>query len=333
MTTVTTLIVLIIGVALVFDVINGFHDAANSVATIVATRVLRPGWAVAWTAFFNFIAFLVFPLHVAKTIGSGVIDPELFSNALILSALIGAIVFQLGTWWLGLPSSSSHALVGGLVGAGIATSGWAAVKVDGVMLIVAFIVVSPLIGLLLAALLMIALAWLFRRWALLRVEAWFRRLQLLSAAALSLGHGGNDAQKTMGIIFALLIAHHLEAPTAKIPLWIVLSCHAAMGLGTLLGGWRIVRTMGMRLTHLEPPQGFAAETGGAISLFLATALGIPVSTTHVIAGGIVGVGAVSSLGAVRWRVALPILWAWVLTIPVSALIAAGSDLVLRRALG
>jgi len=322
-------VVSIIAVALVFDFCNGFHDAANSIATIVSTRVLRPGWAVAWTAFFNFVAYLVFPLHVARTIGSGVVDPAIVSNAFIVSALVGAIGWDLITWWWGLPSSSSHALVGGLVGAAVAKAGFHAVIFKGLAHIALFVVLPPALGMLLSAALMTALIWLLRSVALRRVDRWFRRLQFASAALLSLGHGGNDAQKTMGIISALLIANHQLDKQAGVPLWVVLACHAAMGLGTLAGGWRIVRTMGMRLTNLRPVHGFCAETGGAISLILATALGVPVSTTHVITGGIVGVGAVTRAGAVRWRIAVRVLWAWLFTIQCAALMAAAAMLVCR----
>ena len=325
-------VVAIIAVALFFDFCNGFHDAANSIATIVSTRVLRPGWAVAWTAVFNFVAFLVFPLHVARTIGSGVVDPGIVSNAFIVSALVGAIGWDLITWWWGLPSSSSHALVGGLVGAAVAKAGFHAVIIKGLLPIALFVVLSPALGMLLAAALMTALIWMLRRVALRRVDWWFQRLQFASAALLSLGHGGNDAQKTMGIITALLIANHQLDQRAGVPLWVVLACHAAMGVGTLAGGWRIVRTMGMRLTALRPVHGFCAETGGALSLILATALGVPVSTTHVITGGIVGVGAVTRAGAVRWRIAVRVLWAWLFTIQSAALMSAAA-MLLCRALG
>jgi len=325
-------VVAIIAVALFFDFCNGFHDAANSIATIVSTRVLRPGWAVAWTAAFNFVAFLVFPLHVARTIGSGVVDPGIVSNAFVVSALVGAIGWDLITWWWGLPSSSSHALVGGLVGAAVAKAGFHAVIVKGLVPIALFVVLSPALGMLLAAALMTALIWMLRGAALRRVDRWFQRLQFASAALLSLGHGGNDAQKTMGIITALLIANHQLDRQAGVPLWVVLACHAAMAVGTLAGGWRIVRTMGMRLTALRPVHGFCAETGGAVSLILATMLGVPVSTTHVITGGIVGVGAVTRAGAVRWRIAVRVLWAWLFTIQSAALMSAAA-MLLCRALG
>jgi PiT family inorganic phosphate transporter len=317
-------VILIVSLALLFDFCNGFHDAANSIATIVSTRVLKPGAAVAWTAFFNFIAFVIFPLHVAHTIGRGIIDPSIVDNTLIVSALAGAIGWDLITWWWGLPSSSSHALVGGLVGAGVVKAGFHVVVLKGVLPIALFIVLSPALGMLLAGGVMAAVAWVFRHTKLQKVDRWFRHLQFGSAALLSLGHGGNDAQKTMGIITVLLVANHLLPKEAEVPLWVVLACHAAMGLGTLAGGWRIVRTMGMRLTNLRPVHGFCAETGGAVSLFLATALGIPVSTTHVITGGIVGVGIVTRAGAVRWRVAVRVLWAWLFTIQCAALIAAAT---------
>jgi PiT family inorganic phosphate transporter len=317
-----TALVAIVGLALVFDFCNGFHDAANSIATIVSTRVLSPKWAVVWTSLFNFVAFLIFPLHVAHKIGSGIVDPSIISDTFIVCALVGAIGWDLITWWWGLPSSSSHALVGGLIGAGVAKAGFHVVMFKGLLPIAVFIVLSPALGLLLAGALMTALAWLLRAIALQRIDAWFRRLQFVSAALLSLGHGGNDAQKTMGIITALLVANHVLTKEANVPLWVVLACHAAMALGTLAGGWRIVRTMGMRITELRPVQGFCAETGGAISLFLATMLGVPVSTTHVITGGIVGVGAVTNAGAVRWRVAVRVLWAWLFTIQTAAILSA-----------
>ncbi|HXU64458.1 MAG TPA: inorganic phosphate transporter [Polyangia bacterium] len=327
-----TTLILIVAIALLFDFCNGFHDAANSIATIVSTRVLSPFWAVVWTAFFNFVAFLIFPLHVAHTIGSGVVHASIISNAFVVAALIGAIGWDLLTWWWGLPSSSSHALVGGLIGAGIAKAGLSVVMLKGLIPIAIFIVVSPALGLVLAAGMMTGAAWLFKSTPLRTVDHWFRRLQFVSAALLSLGHGGNDAQKTMGMITALLVANGVLAQHAGVPLWVVLACHAAMAAGTMAGGWRIVRTMGMRLTDLRPVHGFCAETGGSISLFLATMLGIPVSTTHVITGGIVGVGAVTHLGAVRWRIAVRVVWAWLFTIQCAGAIAAGAMLV-ARALG
>src|SRR5262245_3228163 len=309
-------------VALVFDFVNGFHDAANSIATVVSTRVLSPRYAVLWAAFFNFIAFLVFQTHVASTIGKDVVDPRVIDTAVVFAALTGAIAWDLITWSFGIPSSSSHALIGGLAGAGVAKSGAAVLDEAGLLKIGVSIVLSPLLGLLLAFLLMVAVFWIFRRFTPSRVDAVFRRGQLVSAALYSLGHGGNDAQKTMGIISVLLFANGFLGDTFYVPLWVVLACHAAMGLGTLSGGWRIVRTMGLRITKLRPVGGFCAETGGAITLFLATHLGIPVSTTHTITGAIVGVGSVQNASAVRWGVAGRIVWAWILTIPCAAFIAA-----------
>ncbi len=301
---------IIIGFALAFDFINGFHDAANSIATVVSTRVLSPRNAVVWAAFFNFIAFLVFGVHVAKTIGKGVIQPEAITPEIILAGVLGAIVWNLITWWLGLPTSSSHALIGGLV-----------VIAGGLTKIALFIVLSPLIGMLIGFFNMWAVSWIFWRSTPLKVDNLFRRLQLVSAAAFSLGHGGNDAQKTMGVITALLYSTGSLHGEFHVPLWVVLSAHAAMGLGTMVGGWRIVRTMGMRLTKLRPVGGFCAETAGAITLFGATLTGIPVSTTHTITGAIVGVGSTRRLSAVKWGVAGRIVWAWVLTMPMAALIA------------
>jgi len=309
-------------VALVFDFVNGFHDAANSIATVVSTRVLSPRYAVLWAAFFNFVAFLIFETHVANTIGKGVVDPKVIDTAVVFAALTGAIAWDLITWWFGIPSSSSHALIGGLAGAAVAKAGSGILDGPGLAKIGTSIVLSPLIGLALGFWLMVAVFWIFRRFTPARVDAWFRRGQLMSAALYSLGHGGNDAQKTMGIITVLLYANGLLGETFHVPLWVVLACHAAMGLGTLSGGWRIVRTMGLRITKLKPVGGFCAETGGAITLFLATSLGIPVSTTHTITGAIVGVGSVVTASAVRWGVAGRIVWAWLLTIPCSAFIAA-----------
>jgi PiT family inorganic phosphate transporter len=312
----------IVLVALAFDFVNGFHDAANSIATVVSTRVLSPRWAVIWAAFFNFIAFLFFGLHVATTIGKGIIDPAVADPAVVFAALVGAIAWDLITWWFGIPSSSSHALIGGLAGAAVAKAGTDVLDTAGLGKITVSIVLSPLVGLALAFVFMTAVYWLFRRSTPARVDAWFRRGQLVSAALYSLGHGGNDAQKTMGIITVLLFSAGWLGPTFHVPLWVVLACHAAMALGTLLGGWRIVRTMGLRITKLRPVGGFCAESGGAFTLFAATGLGIPVSTTHTITGAIVGVGAVTKLSAIRWGVAGRIVWAWVLTIPCSAFIAA-----------
>jgi PiT family inorganic phosphate transporter len=323
----------IVLIALVFDFINGFHDAANSIATVVSTRVLTPRTAVAFAAFFNFVAFLVFPLHVADTIGKGIVDPTVVDAAVITGALIGAITWNLLTWWWGLPSSSSHALVGGLIGAGVFKGGFGVLGTTKIIETAVFIVVSPLLGVFVSGLLTVALAWLMRRRTPGRVDQWFRRLQILSASAFSLSHGGNDAQKTMGIITVLLYSQGYMGTTFpkgdQIPFWIVLACHTAMGLGTLSGGWRIVKTMGMRLTKLKPFGGFCAETGGAAAIFLATALGVPVSTTHTITGGIIGVGAVNRPGSVRWGVAARILWAWVFTIPMSAGFAVAMSWLLR----
>jgi PiT family inorganic phosphate transporter len=312
----------LVALALSFDFINGFHDAANSIATVVSTRVLGPRSAVAAAACANFAAFFVFPLHVADTIGKGIVDPSLVDLAVITGALVGAVLWNLITWWWGLPSSSSHALVGGLIGSGVAKGGFAALGMSKIIQTAAFIVISPVIGLLAAGALAIGSAWFLRERTPGKVDRWFRRLQLLSASAFSLSHGGNDAQKTMGIIAVLLFSQGYLGKSfpkgSAIPLWIVFCCYAAMGLGTLSGGWRIVRTMGMRLTKLKPYGGFCAEAGGSIAIFTATALGVPVSTTHTITGAIVGVGTVSRPGSVRWRIASRIVWAWVLTLPASA---------------
>jgi len=322
------LIYVIVAVALIFDFINGFHDAANSIATVVSTRVLRPQWAVVWAAFFNFIAFLFFGLHVANTIGKGVIDPAIVGPFVILAALAGAIIWDIFTWYVGLPTSSSHALIGGLGGAAVAKAGFGALMAKGFIKIGIFIIVSPVIGFILAYILMTLMTLLFFKSTPTKVDRWGRKMQLVSAALYSLGHGGNDAQKTMGVITVLLFSTGMLGPKFYIPLWVVLACHAAMGLGTLFGGWRIVRTMGMRITKLKPIGGFCAETSGAISLFLATALGIPVSTTHTITGSIIGVGTVTKFSAVRWGVTRDILWAWVFTIPGSFLIAFGAYSIL-----
>jgi len=315
-------IVFLVIVALAFDFMNGFHDAANSIATVVSTRVLRPHWAVAWAAFFNFIAFLVFGLNVANTIGTGVIDSSVVDHYVILGALTGAIVWNVVTWYYGLPSSSSHALIGGLAGAAVAKGGIHTLVGKGFFTIGIAIVASPMFGFLLGMLLMTTVAWMLFRTTPHRVDRWFRRLQFVSASLYSLGHGGNDAQKTMGIIAMLLFAAGVSGPSFHVPFWVVIACQAAMALGTLAGGWRIVKTMGMRITKLKPVGGFCAETGGAITLFAATGLGIPVSTTHTITGAIVGVGAVHKLSAVRWGIAQRIVWAWVLTIPCSAFVSA-----------
>jgi len=321
----------IILVALAFDFVNGFHDAANSIATVVSTRVLSPRYAVLWAAFFNFIAFLFFGLHVANTIGKGIIDPAVVDPAVIFSALVGAIVWDLVTWFYGIPSSSSHALIGGLAGAAVAKAGAGSLDAAGLTKVTVSIVLSPILGLALAFLMMMALFWILRRSTPAKVDNWFRRGQLFSAALYSLGHGGNDAQKTMGIITVLLFATGHLGDTFYVPLWVVLACHAAMALGTLSGGWRIVRTMGLKITKLKPVGGFCAETGGAITLFAATSLGIPVSTTHTITGAIIGVGAITKLSAIRWGVAGRIVWAWILTIPCSAFIAGLTWLLLQLA--
>jgi inorganic phosphate transporter, PiT family len=316
------LIIFLIGVALIFDFLNGLHDAANSIATIVSTRVLSPHAAVIWAAFFNFIAFLFFGLHVAQTIGTGLITPEVIDWQVVFGALMGAIAWNLITWWGGIPSSSSHALIGGFIGAGTAKAGIGAIVWPGVLKTVGAIAWSPLLGFALALVLSLAVAWLFVRSTPLAVDQTFRVLQLGSAALYSIGHGGNDAQKTMGIIAGLLYAEGLLGPDFHVPLWVVLSCQAAMALGTYFGGWRIVRTMGSKITHLKPVQGFCAETSGAMTLFLATWLGVPVSTTHTIAGAIVGVGAARKVSAVRWNIAGSIVMAWVITLPAAGLIGA-----------
>jgi inorganic phosphate transporter, PiT family len=312
----------LIGIALLFDFFNGLHDAANSIATVVSTRVLAPRLAVLWAAFFNFIAFAVFGLHVANTLGTGIIEPGVVDARIVFGALTGAIVWNLVTWRLGLPSSSSHALIGGLVGAGIVKGGIAAVIWGGIGKTAAGIVLSPVLGFVLAQLLVALVSRLAAGAMPYLVDRRFRVLQLVSAALYSLGHGGNDAQKTMGIIAILLYAQGYLGGTFHVPLWVVLSCQAAMALGTLLGGWRIVHTMGSRITHLKPVQGFCAETGGAVTLFLATALGVPVSTTHTISGAIIGVGAAHRAAAVRWRVAKGIVAAWIITIPAAAAVGA-----------
>ena len=317
------LLVALIGIALAFDFLNGLHDAANSIATIVSTRVLKPQYAVAWAAFFNFIAFLFFGLHVAETVGKGIVDASIIDPQVIFGALMGAIAWNLITWGLGIPSSSSHALIGGLLGAGTAKAGLGAVVWSGVFKTSAAIVLSPGIGLVLALLLVLIISWIFRRFTPQSADRVFRKLQLVSASLYSLGHGGNDAQKTMGIIAVLLYSQGMLTGGFHVPFWVVISCQAAMGLGTLLGGWKIVHTMGSKITRLTPAQGFCAETGGAMTLFLATHLGVPVSTTHTITGAIVGVGASRRLSAVRWNVASSIVIAWVVTLPAAALIGAG----------
>jgi PiT family inorganic phosphate transporter len=316
------LLIALVATALLFDFLNGLHDAANSIATIVSTRVLSPRYAVGWAAFFNFIAFLVFGLHVAKTIGTGIVAPSAITDQVIFGALMGAIVWNVITWLGGIPSSSSHALIGGLVGSGVAHSGWSAIIWTGLGKTIGAIFLSPALGFVLALLLVLIVSWAFVRTRPALVEMIFRQAQFVSASLYSLGHGGNDAQKTMGIIAALLFAHGALGGEFFVPLWVVLSCQAAMALGTLFGGWRIVRTMGSRITRLTPLQGVCAETAGSITLFLATSFGIPVSTTHTITGAIVGVGAARRTSAVRWNVAKDIVIAWVVTMPASGAIGA-----------
>jgi PiT family inorganic phosphate transporter len=325
-------LILLIGVALAFDFLNGLHDAANSIATIVSTRVLPARYAVFWAAFFNFVAFLFFGLNVASTIGKGILDPRIVDDAVIFGALGGAIVWNVVTWLAGLPSSSTHALIGGLLGAGAAKAGLKPVVWDGLIKTAAGIVVSPALGFALALVLVLAVSWLFVRTRPATAERTFRGLQFVSASLYSLGHGGNDAQKTMGVIAVLLYAHHRLSGAFHVPFWVVLSCQAAMAAGTLAGGWRIIHTMGSKITRLTPQQGFCAETGGAITLFLATHLGVPVSTTHTITGAIVGVGAARRVSAVRWNIATAIVWAWIITIPAAALVG-GLLYVLTRGAG
>jgi PiT family inorganic phosphate transporter len=318
----TLLIILTILLALFFDFLNGFHDAANSIATIVSTRVLKPHWAVLWAAFFNFIAFLFFGVHVADTIGTGLIDPAIINVQVILAALIGAIFWNIFTWYFGLPSSSSHALIGGLLGAAIMKAGFAPLKMGGIIKVLSAIIISPVLGMLLGAIMMVCTARLFFYSSPHQINVWFRKLQFISAAFISLGHGGNDAQKTMGIIAILLFSTHLLGDTFYVPLWVMIACNFVIALGTLFGGWRIVKTMGMRITKLKPVSGFCAETSSAITLFIATILGIPVSTTHTITGAIVGVGSLNGASAVRWGIARNIVWAWILTIPAAGIVSA-----------
>ena len=312
----------LIVLALAFDFMNGFHDAANAIATVVSTGVLKPSSAVALAAFFNFVAIAVFQLKVAATVGKGTTDPAVVDHYVIFGALIGAISWNLLTWYYGIPSSSSHALIGGLVGAAVAKAGTSSLISAGLIKTISFIVLSPLLGLLFGSLMMLIVSWMFVRSTPPRVDKWFRRMQLVSASMYSLGHGGNDAQKTMGIIWMLLIAAGVTAANDPLPMWVIISCYVAISLGTLFGGWRIVKTMGQKITKLRPVGGFCAETGGAITLFLATGLGIPVSTTHTITGAIVGVGSTQRASAVRWGVAGNIIWAWIFTIPASAFMAA-----------
>ena len=316
---------LLVVVALLFDFMNGFHDAANSIALMVSTRLLTPQAAVAWAAFFNLIAFLFFGLHVADTVGKGIIDPNIVNNAVIFGALSGAIAWNIITWWFGIPSSSSHALIGGLVGAGVAHAGTKGIIVGSKLISTGFaIVLSPLFGMLLALILSVIVLWLFEKTAPYKTESRFNKMQFISSSLFSLGHGANDAQKTMGIITVLLFANGYLKGDFHVPFWVVISCQIAMGLGTLFGGWRIVRTMGMGITRIRPSGGFCAQTSGSIALFLATSLGIPVSTTHTITGAIIGVGLSRRASAVSWGLASRIVWAWVLTIPCAGLIAAAA---------
>jgi len=317
-----TYLYILIALVLIFDFINGFHDSANSIATVVSTKVLSPLAAVGLAASFNFIAFLVFPLSVAKTIGAGVIDTDIVTLDLIAAAVTAAITWNLITWWLGLPSSSSHTLVGGMVGAAVASSGFGSVVYSGVLKIGVFIVIAPVLGMVMSYIISVIVLQIVKKKSPSGVDKHFRRLQLLSASAFSLGHGGNDAQKSMGIIWVALLAVGKVSADSDPDLWVVLSCHAAMALGTLFGGWRIVKTMGQKITKLKPFEGFCAETAGALTLFLATSFGIPVSTTHTITGAIIGVGATKRASAVQWGVTTKIFWAWILTIPVSAIIGA-----------
>jgi inorganic phosphate transporter, PiT family len=316
-----TTLVLLVALALAFDFMNGFHDAANSIATVVSTGVLRPHYAVAWAAFFNFVAIFIFHLKVAATVGKGIVDPVAIDHFVIFGALIGAIAWNLITWYYGIPSSSSHALIGGMIGATIAKAGTDPLVARGIIRTATFIFVSPLLGMVLGALIMIAVSWIFLRSAPRRVDRWFRRLQLVSSAAYSIGHGSNDAQKTMGIIWLLLISAGVTSPD-QLPNWVIVSCYVAIAFGTMFGGWRIVKTMGQKITKLRPVGGFAAETGGAITLFLASSMGIPVSTTHTITGAIVGVGSAHRARAVRWGIAGNIVFAWIVTMPAAALMAA-----------
>ena len=316
------MVVMLVALAIAFDFMNGFHDAANSIATVVSTGVLRPGQAVLFAAFFNLVAIAVFHLSVAATVGKGIVEPGIVDVHVVFGALIGAIAWNFLTWWWGIPSSSSHALIGGIVGAVLAKAGAGHLIAAGIWKTVLFIFLSPMLGFLFGSMMMVLVSWIFRKTTPSRVDRWFRRLQLVSAGAYSLGHGGNDAQKTIGIIWMLLIATGNVAVDSKLPpAWVIYSCYLAIGLGTMFGGWRIVKTMGQKITKLRPVGGFCAETGGAITLFLATALGVPVSTTHTITGAIVGVGATRRASAVRWGVAGNIVWAWIFTIPASAFVA------------
>lgn len=317
-----TLLVIVISLTLIFDIINGFHDAANSIATIVSTKVLKPFQAVLWAAFFNFIAFLIFGLHVANTIAKGIVHADVITLQVVMSGIIGAIIWNLITWWFGIPSSSSHTLMGGFVGAAIAHAGFDSVFYSGILTIASFIVLAPVIGMIVSMLISILLLNICKNFSFSGVSKTFRRLQLVSAAAYSIGHGANDAQKAMGIIFVALIAAGKLTTNDEIPFWVVIACHTAMAIGTLMGGWRIVKTMGMRITHLRPFEGFSAETAGALTLYSTSILGIPVSTTHTITGSIIGAGATKRLSAVRWGVTVNLVVAWIITIPVTALMAA-----------
>lgn len=324
------LAIVTIGLALLFDFLNGFHDAANSIATIVSTRVLKPHWAVLWAAFFNFVAFFFFHLKVANTIGTGLIDPNIVDVQLVFAALTGAIFWNIFTWYYGLPSSSSHALIGGLLGAAIVKAGFVPLKMGGILKVLVAIILSPLLGMFLGLLLIFLTTRLCYKLTPRRNDFWFRKLQLLSSALISLGHGGNDAQKTMGIIAILLFSAGFLGDTFYVPFWVVISCYFVIALGTFFGGWRIVRTMGMKITKLKPMSGFAAETSSALTLFLASFLGIPVSTTHTITGSIVGVGTLQGHTAVRWGVARRIVWAWVLTIPAAGAVSGGIWIVMHN---
>jgi inorganic phosphate transporter, PiT family len=316
-------LVLLVALALAFDFMNGFHDAANSIATVVSTGVLRPHYAVAWAAFFNFVAIFIFHLKVAATVGKGIVDPGAIDHYVIFGALIGAILWNLVTWYYGIPSSSSHALIGGMIGATIAKAGVDPLVMKGIVRTVSFIFISPVLGMMLGGLIMVAVSWICLRSAPRRVDGWFRRLQLASSAAYSIGHGSNDAQKTMGIIWLLLISAGVTSTDAAMPPnWVIVSCYIAIAMGTMFGGWRIVKTMGQKITKLRPVGGFAAETGGAITLFMASSLGIPVSTTHTITGAIVGVGSAQRVRAVRWGLAGNIVIAWIVTMPAAAIMAA-----------
>lgn len=316
------LVVITIGLALLFDFLNGFHDAANSIAAVVSTRVLKPHWAVLWAAFFNFVAFLFFGVHVATTIGTGLVDPSVMSTQIIFSALLGAIFWNIFTWYYGLPSSSSHALIGGLLGATIAHTGTHPLDWLGITKVLAFIVISPLLGMIMGMLMMLLTARIFFYSNPSRIDGWFRHLQLLSSAFISLGHGSNDAQKTMGIIALLLYSSHMTGNQFSIPSWVVILCNFVIALGTCFGGWRIVKTMGMKITKLKPVSGFCSDTASALTLSFATILGVPVSTTHTVTGAIIGVGSLNGFSAVRWGVARNIVWAWILTIPASGCVAA-----------